>query len=90
VRLRIRARHVMIAISPPTTLSALNVLAGNVGGVSPIEEGLEKPLIKYMGGLRHLTVSFDFRLLRNRRPFMWYPLRGEADQGARHVFWRRF
>jgi molybdate transport system ATP-binding protein len=40
VRLRIRARDVMIAISPPTTLSALNVLSGSVVGVEAIGEGL--------------------------------------------------
>jgi len=40
VRLRIRARDVMIAISPPITLSALNVLAGNVVGVESVEDGL--------------------------------------------------
>jgi molybdate transport system ATP-binding protein len=40
VRLRIRARDVMIAISPPTTLSALNVLSGSVVGVEAVGEGL--------------------------------------------------
>src|SRR5262249_52506590 len=40
VRLRIRARDVMIAISPPTTLSALNVLSGHVVGVESVGEGL--------------------------------------------------
>jgi len=40
VRLRIRARDVMIAISPPTTLSALNVLSGHVIGVESVGEGL--------------------------------------------------
>jgi molybdate transport system ATP-binding protein len=40
VRLRIRARDVMIATAQPTTLSALNVLAAQVVDVQPIEDGL--------------------------------------------------
>jgi molybdate transport system ATP-binding protein len=40
VRLRIRARDVMIATAQPSTLSALNVLAGHVVGVQSVGEGL--------------------------------------------------
>ncbi|MGO9628680.1 MAG: molybdenum ABC transporter ATP-binding protein [Xanthobacteraceae bacterium] len=40
IRLRIRARDVMIATSRPDTLSALNVLPGRVIGVERIGEGL--------------------------------------------------
>ena len=40
IRLRIRARDVMIATSRPDTLSALNVLPGRVTGVERIGDGL--------------------------------------------------
>jgi molybdate transport system ATP-binding protein len=40
VRLRVRARDVMIATSQPSTLSALNVLAGQVVAVEPIGDGV--------------------------------------------------
>jgi len=38
LRVRIRARDVILAASPPTGISALNVLAGRVEAVVPIEE----------------------------------------------------
>jgi molybdate transport system ATP-binding protein len=38
LRVRIRARDVIIAATPPTGISALNVLAGRVEAVVPIEE----------------------------------------------------
>jgi molybdate transport system ATP-binding protein len=38
LRVRIRARDVIIAATPPTAISALNVLAGRVEAVVPIEE----------------------------------------------------
>lgn len=39
LRLRIRARDVILAVSPPTGISALNVLSGRVEELVPIEEG---------------------------------------------------
>lgn len=39
LRVRIRARDVILAITPPTGISALNVLAGQVEKLVPIEEG---------------------------------------------------
>ena len=38
LRVRIRARDVILAASPPTEISALNVLAGRVEAVVPIED----------------------------------------------------
>jgi molybdate transport system ATP-binding protein len=39
LRVRIRARDVILAINPPAGISALNVLAGQVEKLVPIEEG---------------------------------------------------
>jgi molybdate transport system ATP-binding protein len=39
LRLRIRARDVILAVLPPTAISALNVLSGRVEELVPIEEG---------------------------------------------------
>jgi molybdate transport system ATP-binding protein len=39
LRVRIRARDVILAVTPPTGISALNVLAGRVETLVPIEEG---------------------------------------------------
>jgi molybdate transport system ATP-binding protein len=39
LRLRIRARDVILAVLPPTGISALNVLSGRVEELVPIEEG---------------------------------------------------
>jgi molybdate transport system ATP-binding protein len=38
LRVRIRARDVILAATPPTEISALNVLAGRVEALVPIEE----------------------------------------------------
>jgi molybdate transport system ATP-binding protein len=39
LRLRVRARDVILALAPPTEISALNVVAGRVEKLVPIEEG---------------------------------------------------
>jgi molybdate transport system ATP-binding protein len=39
LRVRIRARDVILAVTPPTGISALNVLAGRIEQMVPIEEG---------------------------------------------------
>jgi len=39
LRLRIRARDVILAVSPPAGISALNVLTGRIEKLVPIEEG---------------------------------------------------
>jgi molybdate transport system ATP-binding protein len=39
LRVRIRARDVILAVNPPAGISALNVLAGQVEKLVPIEEG---------------------------------------------------
>jgi molybdate transport system ATP-binding protein len=49
VRVRIRARDVMIATAPPTGLSALNVLPGNVLELQKIEEPLVEVYIDCSG-----------------------------------------
>jgi molybdate transport system ATP-binding protein len=38
LRVRIRARDVILAVTPPTEISALNILAGRVEAIVPIEE----------------------------------------------------
>ena len=38
LRVRIRARDVILAVNPPSGISALNVLAGRVEALVPIEE----------------------------------------------------
>jgi molybdate transport system ATP-binding protein len=49
IRLRIRARDVMIATSRPDTLSALNVLPGRVTGVERIGDGLAEVTLDCSG-----------------------------------------
>jgi molybdate transport system ATP-binding protein len=39
IRVRIRARDVILAVSPPTGISALNVLTGRIEKLVPVEEG---------------------------------------------------
>jgi molybdate transport system ATP-binding protein len=51
LRVRIRARDVILALTPPTGISALNVLAGQVEALVPIEEGTLEVQLR-LGGER--------------------------------------
>jgi molybdate transport system ATP-binding protein len=54
LRVRIRARDVIIALTPPIGISALNVLAGRVEALVPIEEGALEVELR-LGGERLLA-----------------------------------
>jgi molybdate transport system ATP-binding protein len=63
IRLRIRARDVMIATSRPDTLSALNVLPGQVVGVEHIGDGLAEITLD-CSGIR-LTARLTLKSIDN-------------------------
>jgi len=54
LRVRIRARDVILALTPPIGISALNVLAGRVEALVPIEEGALEVELR-LGGERLLA-----------------------------------
>src|SRR6516165_583318 len=54
LRVRIRARDVILAANPPTEISALNVLAGRVEAVVPIEDAALEVQLR-LGGERLLA-----------------------------------
>jgi len=54
LRVRIRARDVILALTPPIGISALNVLAGWVEALVPIEEGALEVEVR-LGGERLLA-----------------------------------
>ena len=54
LRVRIRARDVILALTPPIGISALNVLAGRVEALVPIEEGALEVEVR-LGGERLLA-----------------------------------
>jgi molybdate transport system ATP-binding protein len=51
---RIRARDVILAVSPPTGISALNVLTGRIEKLVPVEEGAVEVQVR-VGGERLLA-----------------------------------
>jgi molybdate transport system ATP-binding protein len=54
LRVRIRARDVILAVTPPAGISALNVLAGRVEKLVPIEHGALEVQLR-LGGERLLA-----------------------------------
>jgi molybdate transport system ATP-binding protein len=59
LRVRIRARDVILAATPPTGISALNVLAGRVEQLVPIEEGALEVQLRV--GSEHLLARITRR-----------------------------
>jgi molybdate transport system ATP-binding protein len=62
VRVRIRARDVMIAVTPPKGLSALNILPGEIAEIGP-EEGPIRDLRVALGGGTFLVARVTSRSL---------------------------
>jgi molybdate transport system ATP-binding protein len=63
LRVRIRARDVILAVIRPTGISALNVLAAEVERLVPIEEGALEVQLR-LGGERLLARVTDARARR--------------------------